>query len=184
MPFTAPYAAQFTKPLIRQIIAIIQRDMPSALTLVGGGYQSFLEYDLAVMPPNSTPQLVVVPGRVMVDESTEQTLERTQTLLTFLVTVGNQDPNLLAEQLQDYVRALSYVLDAQGSNLDSDQTGFYQALTLTLETLGTITTTPMTFGTVEYFRVIGHEYGALARAATGGFLYTAALTAKAVLIET
>ena len=187
------YNALFTEPLIMQMIAIIQASMQNALDIVTGtpfsvgppvvGLQKFQEYVLDVIPPKLLPQLAVMPPRALkIDERSEQT-ERSGGPMEFMVTIGNQDPNILAIQLQQYLRALSYVIDTAASNAASDQSQFYQTLPLALPFLTTTATVPIQTGSLIYARVIGHQFGNLYRLQKGTFLKSASLLVRIDLEE-
>lgn len=191
--FTSFYNALFTEPLILQFIAIIQANMQAALDLVTGvpfnalsptlGLQTFIEYDLDAIPPKNWPQLIVVPPRALkIDEGSQQT-ERSGGPMEFIVTIANQDPNILAIQLQQYLRALSYVIDTAASNAAMDQSQFYQTLPLALPFLTTLTTTPIQTGSLIYARVVGHQLGSLYRLQKGTFLKSASLLVRIDLEE-
>ena len=192
MPFPY-YSALFTEPLIEQMIAIVQAGMQNALNIVTGtpfsagppavGLPTFQEYALDVIPPKLVPQLAVMPPRSLkIDERSEQT-ERSGGPLEFIVTVGNQDPNILAIWLQQYLRALSYVIDTAASNAASDQSQFYRSLPLTLPFLTTTATTPIQAGSLIYARVVGHQFGNLYRLQKGTFLKQASLLVRIDLEE-
>jgi hypothetical protein len=103
--------------------------------------------------------------------------------MEFIVTIANQDPNILAIQLQQYLRALSYVIDTAASNAAMDQSQFYQTLPLALPFLTTLTTTPIQTGSLIYARVVGHQLGSLYRLQKGTFLKSASLLVRIDLEE-
>ena len=186
MAFTPYYNALFTKPLIRQLVAIVQKNMQAALDIVTGvpgSLQSFAEYNLAMLPPENPPALIVTPPPVLkIDENSQQT-ERSGGQIHFLMAIANQDRNILAEQVQDYLRALSYVLDTEGSNAAASQSDMYKVLPISLPFLTITETTPIQIGTLVYMRVTGHELGGLYSPAFGGFIQTAGLTLRIDLEE-
>jgi hypothetical protein len=192
MGFSPYYKALFTQPFILQMVAIIQADMQSALNLVTGvtfnpatptlGLQSYIEYDLAVMPPGNVPQLIVTPPRVLKIDEGSQLTERSGGMLEFITTVGNQSPNVLAQNLQMYLRALAYVIDTAESNAASDQSQMYQSLPISLPFWTPTTTTPIQTGSLIYMRVVSMEFGNLYRNQQG-FLQAASLLARIDLEE-
>ncbi len=192
MGFSPYYKALFTQPLILQMVAIIQADMQSALNLVTGvtfnpatptlGLQSYIEYDLAVMPPGNVPQLIVTPPRVLKIDEGSQLTERSGGMLEFITTIGNQSPNVLAQNLQMYLRALAYVIDTAESNAASDQSQMYQSLPISLPFWTPTTTTPIQTGSLIYMRVVSMEFGNLYRNQQG-FLQAASLLARIDLEE-
>lgn len=202
MPFLSYYRALFTEALILQLIALVQRDMQDALDAVtgvvypaAGSLQTFAEYNLAILPPENPPSLIVTPPqRLLIDENSQQT-ERSRGQIDFLISIANQDRNVLAQWVQRYLRALSYVIDTQGAPSipnaggtapGRDMTDMFSPLSLSLPFISgsPITTTPLEPGSLIYMRVVGHNLGALYSGKFNGFLQTASLSVKIDLEET
>ena len=199
MPFNFYYTALFTEPLVLQLVALVQQNMQAALNQVtgitypaAGGLQTFVEYDLALLPPETLPQLIVIPPKIYrIDENSQQT-ERGRGQVDFVLTVGNQDRNVLALIMQQYLRALSMVIDTEGApsvpnnsgNPGRDMAEMYTSLPISLPFLSATTTVPLQPGSLMYMRVVSHDLGALYKAKFTGFLQTAALSVKIDLEET
>ena len=108
------YNAGLSKQVIRQLLAVIKRDIQAALDFVSGApgtYAPFAEYDLALLPVQQFPALLLTPDTVSVEEQANFTLHQSMRL-TCVITVTHQDRNALAELIQDYVRAARAVLDS------------------------------------------------------------------------
>jgi len=112
--WTSYYNAGLSKQVVRQLLGIIKRDIQAALDFVSsvpGSYAPFAEYDLALLPVQQFPALLLTPDTVAVDETANFTLHQTMRL-TCVVTVTHQERNALAELIQDYVRAVRAVIDS------------------------------------------------------------------------
>ncbi|HLI33413.1 MAG TPA: hypothetical protein VKW70_00090 [Terriglobia bacterium] len=182
MSWTPYFIAQFTKPLIRQLIAIIYRDMPSALALMNPSYASFQEWDLAEQPVINFPALLIIPREVQFDE--QQPFNRAQTIQIALgIAVAHQDPNAVAEILQDYVRAVDQVLETSWMSTSSD----FSLTTLPLPSppfaVGTLAP-GLPGGTVKEVHIIAHMYDELRQRAQGLFAKAATINLKVMLQET
>jgi len=112
--WTSYYNAGLSKQVVRQLLAVINRDIQAALDFVSGvpgSYAPFAEYDLALLPVQQFPALLLTPDTLAVEEQANFTLHQTIGL-TCVVTVAHQDRNALAELIQDYVRAFRAILDS------------------------------------------------------------------------
>jgi len=111
--WTSYYNAGLSKQVVRQLLAIINRDIQAALDFVSGvpgSYAPFVEYDLALLPVQQFPAILLTPDRVAFDEEADFSLHQTMRL-SCVVALTHQDRNTLAEITQDYVRAVRAVLD-------------------------------------------------------------------------
>jgi len=107
------YNAGLSKQVVRQLLAVIKRDIQAALDFVSGvpgSYAPFAEYDLALLPVQQFPAILLTPDSVSFDEEANETLHQTMRL-TCALALTHQDRNTLAEMTQDYVRAVRAVLD-------------------------------------------------------------------------
>jgi len=111
--WTSYYNAGLSKQVVRQLLAVINRDIQAALDFVSGvpgSYAPFAEYDLALLPVQQFPAILLTPNTVAFDEEADCTLHQTMRL-SCVVALTHQDRNTLAEMTQDYVRAVRAVLD-------------------------------------------------------------------------
>jgi hypothetical protein len=107
------YNAGLSKQVVRQLLAVINRDIRAALDFVSGvpgSYAPFAEYDLALLPLQQFPAILLTPDTVAFDEGANGSLHQTMRL-SCTIAVTHQDRNTLAETTQDYVRAVRAVLD-------------------------------------------------------------------------
>jgi hypothetical protein len=112
----ARYQAQFAKPLVNQLIAIIQRDQQAALDIVNTGrpagrqLKPFAAFHKEVATVQNWPALVLVAQEISFDSDSDLDL-RTQTLrFICAMAVTGTDPDWLAEDAMDYLRAVDVVL--------------------------------------------------------------------------
>jgi hypothetical protein len=111
--WTSYYNAGLSKQVVRQLLAVVNRDIQAALDFVSGvpgSYPPFAEYDLALLPMQQFPAILLTPDTVIFDEGANGTLHQTMRL-TCVIAVTHQERNALAEVSQDYVRAVRAVLD-------------------------------------------------------------------------
>jgi hypothetical protein len=116
------YKAGLSKQVVRQLLAILKRDIQAALDFVSGvpgSYAPFAEYDLALLPVQQFPAVLLTPDTVTFDEEANFTLHQTMRL-SCVITVTHQDRNTLAEMIQDYVRAVRAVLDTLWESTPGD----------------------------------------------------------------
>ena len=107
------YNAGLSKQVVRQLLAVINRDIQAALDFVSGvpgSYAPFAEYDLALLPLQQFPAILLTPDTVAFDEGANGSLHQTMRL-SCTIAVTHQDRNTLAEMTQDYLRAVRAVLD-------------------------------------------------------------------------
>src|SRR5581483_1100612 len=86
------YSAKFTKPVIRQLIAFIQRDQRAALDDVGGTVNplaDFVKYQLSPAAIPQCPAVLVSPGPTVFERETAGCLEYTTSIFA-VVAVENQ----------------------------------------------------------------------------------------------
>ena len=120
--WTSYYNAGLSKQVVRQLLAVVNRDIQAALDFVSGvpgSYAPFAEYDLALLPVQQFPAILLAPDTVALDQEANGTLHQTMRL-TCVVTVMHQDRNVLCEISQDYVRAVRAVLDTLWESTPGD----------------------------------------------------------------
>ncbi len=116
------YNAGLSKQIVRQLLAVIKRDIQAALDFVSGApgsYAPFAEYDLALLPVEQFPAILLTPDSVSFDEEANSTLHQSLRL-TCAIALTHQDRNTLAEMTQDYVRAVRAVLDTAWESTPGD----------------------------------------------------------------
>lgn len=112
----ARYQAQFARPLVNQLLAILERDQQAALDIVNAGrppgraLSPFAAFHKEAAPIQNWPALVLVAQETSFDAASEADL-RTQSLRFFCaMAITGTDPEWLAEDAMDYLRAVDIVL--------------------------------------------------------------------------
>src|SRR5690349_17510541 len=113
MSWASKYQARFTKDLVRQLVAMVQRDQRAALDFVGGAGElaGFASYLIADTPLQQFPSLLITPMDEVFDRDAVGSLHSTAKILVG-VAVTHQDRAVLAELVQDYVRAVDAIFNS------------------------------------------------------------------------
>jgi len=114
MAWVSRWKAAFIKPVAPQLMAIINRDIQAALDDVSGTpgvYAPFVEYDLAFLPVQQFPALLLAPERIEFDRDANDVIHA-KAYVEVRVGVTHQDRNTLVQILEDYVRAVDEVLQS------------------------------------------------------------------------
>jgi hypothetical protein len=113
MSWTSKYAARFTKPLKWQLYGIISRDIQAALNNVNpaAGYSPIVSYHKAALAIEQFPSLLLTTERQRFDAESDQTRKYSANFYCS-VAVAHQDPNVVADMLEDYVLALDQVINS------------------------------------------------------------------------
>lgn len=168
---TPRYQAQFAKPLVNQLIAILERDQQPALDIVSAGrppgreLKPFAAFHKEAAPIQNWPALVLVAQETSFDQDSDADL-RTQTLRFFCALgVTGTDPEWLAEDAMDYLRTVDIVLTSAPLG------DFYLPLAISHRTVpgGQTAGLDSNVSRVLDLRVTRHDLGALV-ARRGGSL--------------
>lgn len=160
MPWTAPYQADYTKLLIRQLLSIVQRDQRSALDFVGGAgvLPDIVSYQLAPLTRPIFPAVLIYPVGEEFDQAAWRAAKGVIELLCNIA-VTNPDNQTLIEQAQDYVRALDLIFNVLPT---TNFTDLYTSRPVTIEFLGVVTAPALAVGTVKELFVASHRYDMVA----------------------
>jgi hypothetical protein len=160
---TPRYQAKFAKPLVNQLLAILQRDQQAALDIVNAtrpadrALKPLAAFHKEAAPIQNWPALVLVAQEVAFDAASDPDL-RTQTLRFFCaLAITGSDPEWLAEDAMDYLRALDIVLTS------APLADFYAPLPLSHRTVPGGQTTGLDSSTAKLqdLRITRHDLGAL-----------------------
>jgi hypothetical protein len=165
MPWIQAYNAQFAKPLVNQLIAIIQRDQAAALAVINAARA--VDGNPALSPitefhkgPGSRagwPWLTFEIGRTNFDRDHDKTTRRHEVRINLVLDTGQYDQEMAQEDAQDYARMLDMIITSAGPWPSySDWT---ISLSIQHETLPSGTTTPNAVGTVNDVFVESHVPG-------------------------
>jgi len=166
------YQAQFAKPLVNQLIAILQRDQQAALDVVnavrpaGRKLKPFTAFHKEAGTVQNWPALVLVPQETAFDANSDDDL-RTQSLrFICAMAITGTDPEWLAEDALDYLRAVDMVLTSVPLS------DFYIALAISHRTVPGGQTPPVDSAAsrVLDLRVTRHDLGVLVSRSRGAGL--------------
>jgi len=167
----ARYQAGFSKPLVNQLIAVLQRDQQAALDIVNAGrppgreLKPFVAFHKEVGTVQNWPAVVLVAQEIAFDSASDADL-RTQTLrFICALAITGTDPEWLAEDAMDYLRAVDMVLTSL------PLTDFYTPLAIDHRTVpgGETAGLDPAVSKIQDLRIIRHDLGALV-ARRGGAL--------------
>lgn len=159
----ARYQAQFSKPLVNQLIAIFERDQQAALDIVnadrppGRTLKPFAAFHKEAAPIQNWPALVLVAQEIAFDGSSDADL-RAETLRFFCaMAITGTDPEWLAQDAMDYLRAVDIVLTSVPLG------DFYTPLPINHRTVPSGQTAGLdaTVSKIQDLRVTRHDLGAL-----------------------
>jgi hypothetical protein len=166
----ARYEAQFARPLVNQLIAILQRDQQAALDLVnasrppGRELKPFAAFHKEVVTVQNWPALVLVAQEAAFETDSDADL-RTETLrFICALAITGADPEWLAEDAMDYLRAVDIVLTS------APLADFYTPLAINHRTVpeGETTGLDPDVSKVLDLRVLRHDLGVLVGRRGGG----------------
>jgi hypothetical protein len=185
MVWQAAYNAGLSKPVVQQLLAIIKRDIQAALDFVSGvpgSYAPFAEYDLALLPLQQFPAILLTPDTVAFDEEANGSLHQTMRL-SCAIAVTHQDRNTLAEITQDYVRAVRAVLDTLWESAPGDF--LLTNLPLPSPPFPNGALSPgLASGKLMKIFADGHTFEEIRRAPQGGFVMAASMGVIVEIEET
>ena len=165
------YQAQFAKQLVNQLIAILQRDQPAALSIInatrppGRTLNPFAAFFKEASPIQNWPAIVLVARTTQFDQASDADL-RTQTHNFFCaMAISGTDPEWLADDAMDYLHAVDIVLTSVPLG------DFYLPLAISHRTMPTGQTAGLnsTLSKIQDLRITRHDMGALV-ARRGGTL--------------
>jgi hypothetical protein len=153
MPYTPAYNALFAKPLLNQLIAIIQRDQAAAMAIVNSSLAAISEFHKGPGLRTAFPWLTLAADGTAFDRAAETFTRRHSTRVSLALDVGQFDQEMAQDIAQDYARVLDTVITT-APLLD-----FTAPLAISHETVPSGTTTPPASGSVKDVFVESHTYG-------------------------
>jgi hypothetical protein len=166
----ARYQAQFAKPLVNQLIAILQRDQQAALDLVnadrppGRELKPFAAFHKEVVTVQNWPALVLVAQETAFDVNSDLDLRSETLRCVCALAITGTDPEWLAEDARDYLRAVDMVLTS------APLTDFYTPLAISHRTVPEGETTALDPDVTKILdlRILRHDLGVLVGRRGGG----------------
>lgn len=152
MPYTPAYHALFAKPLLNQIIAMIQRDQAAALSLVNPNLASINEFHKSSGFRTAFPWLTLALDGVTFDAEAQTCTRHEKARVSVALDTGQFDQELAQDNAQDYARVLDMVISTATSQ------DWETALPISHPTVPGGITTPPASGSVKEVFVESHRY--------------------------
>jgi hypothetical protein len=162
MAWSATYRADFTKRVIYQLMAFLQRDMRDALDWVASldglaePLPSVVTWQMAPWTIPQYPAALVVPADTVLDQMAVGS-RHSESAIFCAIAVAHQDPDICAAWVQDYARALDAVL------MSIHFADFFQSWPIALTFTTQNQTLPLEAGTLKELFVIRHNYDEIRR---------------------
>jgi len=162
MSWTQAYNAQFAKPLVNQLIAIIQRDQTSALSVINAAravdgnqpLSAITEFHKGPGPRTGWPWLYLEIGPTHFERGDDKTTRHHEVRINLALDTGQYDQEMAQEDAQDYARLLDMIITSAGPwPALGDWTN---PLPIQHETVPSGTTVPNAAGTVSDVFVEAH----------------------------
>src|SRR5487761_222314 len=151
MAYRPAWKATFTKPLLNQTIALMQRDQPVAIAFVNSRLAVINEFHKSPGARTALPWLTISADKTEFDPGSPRTRSYRSTLVLALE-VGQFDQEMAQDNAQDYARALDIIMtSASGAD-------WITPLPIQHETVPGGTTTPPAVGAVKDVFVESHRY--------------------------
>jgi hypothetical protein len=151
--YTAAYPnALFAKPLLNQIIAIVQRDQGAAISVVNPNLQPISEFHKGPGMRTAFPWLQLTTDGIAFDEDEHPFTRSQEVHISAALDVGQFDQELAQDNAQDYGRLLDMIVTS-ASNAD-----WVSPLPIVHETVPSGTTSPGMPGSVKVVFVESHRY--------------------------
>ena len=171
MSWTQAYRAQFAKPLVNQLIAIIQRDQAAALAVINAARASaanpalspITEFHKGATSRTGWPWLYFEIGPTNFNRGDDKATRHQEVRIDLILDTGQYDLEMAQEDAQDYARMLDMIVSSAGP---WPSLGDWTAsLPIQHETVPSGTTLANASGTVNDVFVESHVPGQIA--ATG-----------------
>jgi hypothetical protein len=122
MAWQNAYNAQFAKPLVNQIIAIMQRDQAAALAVINAaravdGNQALspiAEFHKGPGPRTGWPWLYVEIGATNFERGDDKATRHHEVRINLALDAGQYDQEMAQEDAQDYARVLDMIISSAG----------------------------------------------------------------------
>ena len=157
------YQATFAKPLVNQLIAILQRDQQAALDILNAARPAgrellpFAAFYKEAGTVQNWPAIVLVPQEISFDANSDADLRTQSVRFVCAMAIAGTDPEFLAEDAMDYLRAVDILLTSAPLG------DFYMALAIDHRTVpdGQTTALDPAVSRVLDLRVTRHDLGML-----------------------
>ena len=122
MAWVQAYTAQFAKPLVNQLIAIIQRDQTAALAVINAaramdGNQALspiAEFHKGPGVRTGWPWLTLEMGATNFSRGDDKAMRHHELRVSLALDTGQYDQEMAQEDAQDYARLLDMIISSAG----------------------------------------------------------------------
>jgi hypothetical protein len=122
MSWTQAYQAQFAKPLVNQLVAIIQRDQTAALAVINAAravdgnqpLSPIAEFHKGPGPRTGWPWLSMEIGPTNFERSDDKATRHSTVRVNLALDTGQYDQEMAQEDAQDYARLLDMIISSAG----------------------------------------------------------------------
>ena len=122
MSWTQAYKAQFAKPLVNQLVAILQRDQAAALSVINAAravdgnqpLSPIVEFHKGPGPRTGWPWLSLEIGPTTFVRDDDKAARHQQIRINLVLETGHYDQELAQEDAQDYARLLDMIITSAG----------------------------------------------------------------------
>jgi hypothetical protein len=167
MAYTAAYSALFAKPLLNQLIAVIQRDQPGAIGIVNSTLNPITEFHKGPGVRTAFPWLTLALEGVDFDEDVpsypSSGPRRWDARVSLSLDVGQFDQEMAQDNAQDYARVLDMIVTSADLNGTGPYSSWLTALPITHETVPGGTTTPNAPGSFKGVFIESQRYSLATR---------------------
>jgi hypothetical protein len=162
MSWTPAYNAQFAKPLVNQLIALIQRDQAAAIEVINTARAAdgndpldpIAEFHKGPGPRTGWPWLYLEIGPTTFDRNAGKTTRHHEVRILLMLDTGRYDQEMVQEDAQDYARLLDMIITSAGPW--PSLTDWTTSLPIQHETMQSGATVPNAAGTVNDVFVESH----------------------------
>jgi len=151
MSFTPAYNATFAKPLLNQLIALIERDQQAAIDLVNPSLAPITEFHKGPGVRTAFPWLSLSADSMKFDALASDA-RKSLARVTLTLDIGQFDQDIAQDNGQDYVRVLDMVITT------APLCDYTAPLPITHQTVPGGTTTPSAPDSVKEVFVESHDY--------------------------
>jgi len=146
MAYIAAYSALFAKPLLNQLIAVIQRDQAGAIAIVNSMLNPIKEFHKGPGMRTAFPWLMLTVDGMAFDEEVpsypSSGPRRWEARVSLSLDVGQFDQEIAQDNAQDYARVLDMIITSADLNGSGPYSSWVTALPITHETVPAGFTTP------------------------------------------
>jgi hypothetical protein len=167
MAYIAAYSALFAKPLLNQLIAVIQRDQAGAIAIVNSMLNPIKEFHKGPGMRTAFPWLMLTVDGMAFDEEVpsypSSGPRRWEARVSLSLDVGQFDQEIAQDNAQDYARVLDMIVSSADLNGTGPYSSWVTALPITHETVPSGITSPNAPGSFKEVFIASQHYSLTSR---------------------